>query len=877
MRRFLARTVSFLRREQADREMAREIESHLVLIEDDFVRRGMTPEEARLAARRTWGGVEQTRELHRDARSFVWLEQLFQDARHAWRSLVKSPSFVAVAMLSLAFGIGVNTAIFTLVNGILIRKLPVAGPERIVQINGKLGEFNTNAFSLPAFRELRRRAEIFSDVIGFSAAAAMLEAGQEPKSINLEIVTGSYFSFFGGRPELGRLLAPDDDRDGARPVCVLSHRLWRTQFGADPAVRGRQVRINGVSVEVAGVADAGFGGAEPLRPHDLWVATSFPDAQHAGRQSFSQIWIHAMGRLRRGISLAEGRARLESASRAIEEALPQDRPNADAIYILKDGSKGFDSWSSTLHDPLIVLMAAVSLVLMVASANLANLLLARMSDRRREFAIKLSLGVSRWRLLRQLLMEALALALAGGAAGILISAGLTSFLLKVFKAGNRARPLAVSPDPAVFAFAFGVCVLTALVAGLYPAWRASRADPVVSLKGGTAREYGRSAARRILILVQVALSVPLLFGAGVFTHSLRNLQAIDLGYDIDHVLTFDLRARTALKDADAAAPALLATLERVRRLPGIESAAYAFPGVLSENSMATQLKIRESSGALRNLGMRMLMTAGPGYFATMRMRLVRGRDFSPADRSGGPRVAIVNERFASRVWPGQDPIGKRLMTGPLDMEVVGLVRDAKYQDFRDAAPATLYVPRDQMPDDAAVMTVRCHGSLAAAERAIRGVIGNTLPEFQVSGVSSLDASRDGQMSRERALAFLGSLFGALGTALSLVGIYGLISYSVSSRAREIGVRISVGAQTHHVLWLFARESVALTAAGALIGIPAALMLSRFIAKLLYKVPTYDPAAVAIALGALAAGALLASLFPCRRAARIDPMEALRCD
>ena len=522
-------------------------------------------------------------------------------------------------------------------------------------------------------------------------------------------------------------------------------------------------------------------------------------------------------------------------------------------------------------------MAAVGLVLLAACANLANLLLARMSERRREFAIKLSLGVSRWRLLRQLLMETLALALAGGAAGLLISAGLTRFLLNVFNAGNRARPLQVSPEPAVLAFALGACFLTAVVAGLYPAWQASRADAGAALKGGSAREYGRSALRRTLILTQLALTVPLLFGASAFTQSLRNLKAIDLGYDIDRVLAVDLRARTSLKDPEAAAPALAETLARVRRLPGVESAAYAFPGVLSENSMATQLKVRESSGALRNLGMRMLMTAGPGYFATMRMTLLRGRDFAPSDRSGAPRVAIVNERMASRIWPGQDAIGKRLATGPFEMEVVGLVRDAKYQGFREPTPATLYVPRDQMPDDAAVLTVRCRGSLAAAERAMRAALADTLPQFQVSGVSSLEANRDGQISQERALAFIGSLFGAMATALALVGIYGLISYSVARRTREVGVRISVGARTTDVLWLFAREALALTAAGALVGVPVALLLSRFTLKLLYKVPRYDPPAIAIAVALLAAGALLASFFPCRRAARIDPVEALRCD
>ena len=879
MRRFVARLSGFFRRERADREMAREIESRLALIEDDFLRRGLAPAEARLAARRAYGGVEQTKERHRDARSFVWLEQFLQDARHAYRSLAKSPGFVAVAMLSLAFGIGVNTAVFTLVNGILLKELPVPDPHRIVQINAKSKDIDSRSFNFPAFRELRRQRAIFSDAVAFGSRPGVLEVNGEPRHVVYGLVTGSYFAFFGARPALGRLLDEEDDRvEGAQRVCVLSSAAWQTYFGGDPHVLGRTIRIGGVPLQIAGVAKPGFVGAELQRRYDLWIPTALSlDFTHTPRESPNTIWLHILARLKPGVSFAEASAGLKSASPAIEDALPKTRANAGVTYLLADASKGFDAWRSSLHDPLVILMGAVSLVLLVACANLANLLLARANERQREFAIKLSLGVSRWRLLRQLLMETLALALGGGAVATLLSGVLTSFLLSLYNAGNSFQPLSVAPDVAALAFTLGACGLTAVVAGLYPAWQASRTDAAAGLKGASARGPRGGQARRVLLAVQVALAVVLLYGASLFTHSLRNLKVIDLGLDIAHVLTIDINARGSGRDIKTVTPppALAEVLERVRQLPAVESAAFSSVGVLSGGMMGGSFSILDGSRDERKAGFTHYVYAGPGYFSTLRMPILRGRDFVPADRAGTRRVAIVNQRLASQAWPGQDPIGRRFRWDRSDVEVVGIVGDARYQNVRGEAPPVLYEAFDQMSGVGGALEVRCRGPLGQVERDIRQIVGSAAPGYQVSDASSVALMRDGQISRERLLAFLANLFGALGTALAFVGIYGLISYSVTRRTREVGVRMSVGAQTGDVLWLFARESLALTAVGMLLGLPLALILARFAKKMLYEVPTSDPPGIAVTLALIALGAVAASYFPGRRATHIDPVQALR--
>ncbi len=879
LRRLLAKLSNLVHRDRAERELSREVAAHLAILEDEYQRRGLSPADAGLAARRVYGGVEQAKELHRDARSVFWLEQCFQDLRHAWRSLSKSPGFVAVALLSLAFGIGVNTAIFTLVNGILLKTLPVPDPHRIVQLSANFGQpgLDTFGFTFPVFRKLSSQRSIFVDAIAFSPGTAVLDIGDAPHKIELELVSGNYFSFFNARPALGRLLDEEDDRlEGAHRVCALSYQTWRTQFGADPAVLNRDIQVDGVPLRVVGIASPDFVGGELQRRYDVWAPTALvAKLRHNPRESSNYVWLRILARLQPGLSLAEASARVESASRSIEEGLPKDRANQNSLYRLRDASTGFDSWSTQLRDPLLVLMGAVILVLLVACANLANLLLARANERHQEFAIKLSLGCSRWRLLRQLLIETFLIAFGGGALACFISFALARFLLALFNAGERYQTLHVSPDASVLIFTFGVCAVTAVIAGLYPAWQASRTDAGAGLKTSL-HGIGRGAVRRALIVVEVSLAVVLLFGASLFTHSLRNLKTVNLGFDIDRILTIDIAGRAAQKPAQPAAALseLADILTRVRRLPDVESAAFSEPGVLSGAMMAGDFKPK---GATQEIDTNFLF-AGSNYFDTMHIPLLSGRDFAATDRAGSPLVAIVNQNLASKVWHGENPVGKYFDGwGNQNVEIIGVAANSKYRGVREEVKPIAYLNFDQQKPTGGAIEIRYRSTGGQIERETRQIVKSAAPDFQVSSATAMELMRDNIIAQDRLLTFLSTLFGVLGTALALVGIYGLISYAVTRRTREIGIRMSIGAQRSDVLWLFLREATLLVGAGMLIGLPLALALARLLRKMLYGVTTSDPLGIFATLALLVAGGLLASFVPARRATKVNPVQALRYD
>ncbi len=879
LRRVFAKAAALILRGRAERELAREVASHLALLEDDFKSRGMAPDEARLAARRAYGSIEVAKELHRDERSFVWIEQLAQDVRHACRNLARSPGFTAVALLSLACGIGVNTAIFTLVNGILLKELPVRDPHRIVQINAHLDTFTSSGLSYPAYRELRRQSSIFADVIGFWMIPVLLDSDRGQHRADLELVTGSYFNFFEARPALGRLLDEEDDRvEGASAVCVLSHRAWLARFGGSLDVLRRTVLANGVPLQVVGVAAPDFVGPELQRQADLWAPTAVKSVLfQAPREDPNSIWLKLLGRLKPGLSLAEARGPLAAASREIEEALPKARANAGAAYELQDASKGFDRWRTTLHDPLALLITAVALVLLIACANIANLLLARGSERRQEFAVKLALGIARGRLMCQLLTETLLLAAAGGAAGMAVSFFLTRFLLNLFNAGNAYAALEVAPDKSAWLFTFAACLLAVVISGLYPAWRSSRTAAAPNLRPASAGA-GRSWLRRTLIVAQVALAVVLLFGASLFTHSLRKLKTLPLGYEIDRVLAVDIGRKGPVRQSAPGPPADASELlERVRRLPAVESAALASPGLLSGIMMAGTVTARGSSGSDREVDSVHFLSASPGYLSTMRVPILAGRDFSVADRPASPPVALINQRLASMLWPRENPVGRHIVFEKASVEVIGLVGDTKYFDVREELRPMMFLLFDPKQTSNITLAIRCRGSMAGVERDVRSILRAAAPGLPVQRSATMERLRDGVIAQDRLLAFLCNLFGVLGTGLALVGIYGLVAYSVTRRTREIGVRVGLGAQRSAVLWLFVRETLALTAVGILIGLPLALQLASLGRKMLFEVPARDPLAVSITLALIAAGGAIASAVPARKATIINPVEALRYD
>ena len=481
--------------------------------------------------------------------------------------------------------------------------------------------------------------------------------------------------------------------------------------------------------------------------------------------------------------------------------------------------------------------------------------------------------------MRQLLVETGLLAAAGGALALLLGAALTRMLLFMFNAGSEWSVLHVSPNGTVLWFTFGACLLTILLAGMYPAWNAARTDPARGLQASSLS--GRHGLmRRTLILVQVALAVVLLFGASLFSHSLRNLKTIDLGYRIDNVLSVEIGLKGTLRGdyGTVAPPEMREVLDRVRHLPGVESAALSVWGILSGNFSASSFKLTGAGNGTESVDSANVVETSPDFLGTMRLRLLRGRDFSKADGPGAPPVAIVNQRMASMAWPGQNPIGKHMDGWNFKgIEVIGVIADSHTRDIREKPDPTVYLAYDQQKTMGGGLELRCRGALPPIERAVRQIVKSAAPGYEVSRATSMEILRDNQISQERLLAFLSSLFGALGTTLALVGIYGLIAYSVMRRTREIGIRISVGAQNRDVLWLFLREASLLLAAGMLIGLPLALLLARFVGKLLYQVPTLDPVSMAATVALLAIGGVAASLLPERRAARVDPLAALRSE
>lgn len=881
MRRILAKLAALLRRDRAEAELSREVAAHLALLEDDFRAQGMSEEEARLAARRSYGNVELTKELHRDEWRFAWFEALVQDLRAAWRSLRKSQGFAATAIVTLALGIGANTEIFTMVNGVLLKKLPVADPERIVQIKATfppgMGPTEMLYFNYPQFEELRRQETVFQDVVAVAPRTVTLQLDGEQPRLELELVTGSFFSFFSVEPSLGRLIEPLDDEDGSELVCVLAYSTWRRLFRGDPQVVGRTVEVNDVPMRVIGVAAPGFVGADLQRPTEMWAPTVafLTPVPGLTRDTDKLTWLQLLGRLQEGTSLGASSAWLQDASPQIEEALPPRPRGRTVVYSLQDGSAGLSEWRGKLSTPLWILMAAVTLVPLIACANLANLLLARMNDRTQEFAIKLSVGIGRWRLIRQLFVETLLVVLLGGAAALALSSGLTRLVLALHNEGARSRPLELLPDHVVLLYAAGACVLSALVAGLYPAWRASRTG--FSLGPATKSERGlnRSLARRSLIVFQVALAIVLLFGSVLFARSLRNLRTIDLGYSADRILSVQVSRvdpRAGSKDNE---PLVLAEpLARMRQLPGVESAAYSGIGVLLGRVGVGRVQVTLPDGETTMVDNVYTNNVGSGYFSTLQTPLLHGREFNASDLTDGSAVAMVNESLAKKAWPGQDPIGRQIGG---DAKVVGLVADSKYADVREDALPIVYRTFKKFDTFGGTIQIRFRGSAAALDRELGQLIAVAAPDFKISESTTIDALRERVISQDRLLSFLALLFGLLGVGLALVGIYGLISYSVAQRTHEIGVRVSVGAQRSQIVRLVLSEATALVVLGIALGVPAALVLSTWLESLLYEVTPSDPSHVAATLVILVLGGMAAAYLPALRATRINPLEALKCD
>ncbi len=829
------------------------------------------------------------------------MESLARDLRLALRTLSQSPAFTSVVVLTLALGIGANTAIFTLMDQVLLRMLPVKEPQALVVLDdpGMFQGFffGDQTLSFPMYRDLQDRNQVFDGVIGRFATSLQASYRGRNERIAAELVSGEYFGVLGVVPSLGRAFTKDDDRNpGGHLVAMLSHGYWKRQFGADPKIVGQTLHLNGYPMTIVGVAPPGFNGVEVGAAPDVFVpltmkAQMTPTWDHLDNRR--SRWLNVLARLKPGVTLAEAEAGANVLYRQLLQEELDLVPGGSQKFregyaknhlYLRPGFRGLSQLRQSASLPLFLLMGMVGLVLLIACANVANLLLARGAARQRELAIRLALGARGRDLARQLLVESLVLALAGGVLGLLVSAWTTDLLWRVLPFEGAARSFHSEPDLRIGLFTLGVSLLTGLLFGLIPAWQASRPAVTATLKdeAGSVIGGGHVSFRKGLVVAQVALSLLLLFGAGLLARSLHNLRSLDPGFDEARLLTFSIDPSLGGHAPESALEIFRRLQEDLASQPGALAVSMASAPILTDSVNQSTVKVagyEVKEGENMNPQTNMV---GPGLFKTFGVPLLAGRDFGPADVAGAPRVAIVNETFARYFFGQTSPLGRRFGFGrdkATDIEIVGLVRDSKANTLREQIPRYVYLPYPQGdgPDALGRMTfyVRSSQEEKAAALAIRQAVARLDPSLPVSDFKTMRAQVSESLFLERLVAGLSAAFGLLATLLAAVGLYGVMSYTVTRRTREIGIRMAIGAERASVLWLVLKEVSVLAAIGIGLGAPLALALSRLVQSQLFGLTPYDPLTLVLATLGLAVVTLGSGYLPARRATRVDPMSALR--
>jgi predicted permease len=828
-----------------------------------------------------------------------------QDARYALRGFRKAPVFTAVAVLSLALGIGANTAIFTLVDQLILRLLPIRDPEQLVILAGRGrhygGNNGMNAISYPMYQDLRDRNQVFNGMMcryRFNATTGI--AGQTDVVV-AELVSGNYFPLMGIHASAGRVYTASDDLHASQhPYAVLSYAFWKTRFAGDPHILGQTVRVNNYPLTVVGVAQPGFDGMEPGLPVQLFVPMAMAADVRPGFQNMwdrRQRWVNVYGRLKPGESIAQAQAGLqplfhqiiegEVVQKPFRQATDFDRQQFLRMWLnVMPGSQGNTNLRRQYEKPLRVLMGVVGLVLLIACANLASLLTARAAARQREIAIRLAMGSSRARMIRQLLTESLLLSTAGGIAGIAMAVFMVQGLVAFLPSRISGYAINASPDGVMLAFTFGLAVLTGLGFGLVPALQSTRPDIAPTLKDQAGNVMGGAAQvnfRKVLVAAQVGLSLLLLIGAGLFIRSLGNLKSLNPGFQTGNLIQFAISPSSVGYDAPRMRTFYQNLQQRLSGIPGVRSAGLGMMAVLAGNEWDNSVTI-DSYAKKTNEDIDPHFNAvSPGYFDTLGIHLLTGRDFTVRDEFKAPRVAIVNASFVKRYFGDGIAVGHRIGLGsdpgtPTDTEIVGVVNDARYESLRDDVPLEVYLPSAQLPGTFGLNAyVRTERDPDSAFRSVRAAVREIDPNLPVTGMKTLDQQLDESLVTERMIATLSSAFGGLATVLAIIGLYGVMAYMVARRAREIGIRMALGAQAGNVVWIVMREVLWLVAAGVAIGLPAAYALSKLVRTQLYGVEPNDPAAMALATLLLAAVALLAGYIPARRAAGYDPVQVLRSE
>ena len=830
------------------------------------------------------------------------MNTLWRDIRYALRALRKNPAFVLVVVLTLGLGIGANTAIFSLMDQVLLRSLPVRDPGSLVLLDGPgafMGRtFNDHTFSYPMYVDFRDRGgEVFSGLLArFPTSMTVVWRGRSERA-NGELVSGNYFDLLGVRPAVGRVLTAADDRTpGAHPVAVLTYGYWMRRFGGDPAVLDQTINVNGHPLSIVGVTAPGFTGLQAGQSSDVMVPMMMKAQMTPTWNDLDNRrsrWLNIFGRLKPGVSRREADAAMNVIYRQINEQeiqqIPSPSPSFRQRFTTKHldilpGARGLSDLRTQFSTPLVVLMSMVGLVLLIACANVANLMLARTTARQKEIALRLALGAGRWRIVRQHLVESSLLALAGAVLGILFASWTGGILLASLPGDQASSTLSSDPDLRVALFALGLGMLTALIFGVAPAVAATRETVTSALKeeAGAVVGGGRQARlRRLLVVGQVAMSMLLLAGAGLFARSLYNLKTIDPGFRVENLVGFSVDPSLSGYD-QAGAVALYARIQNeLSGVPGVRNVSMSEIGALNGNDWRMTVHV-EGYQAKEGEDMSPSVDGvGPRYFATMGIPVVAGREFTDSDTKGAPKVAIINETMAKYFFGTDNPIGQHFGVGrttPADIEIVGVVKDVRSLQLRNEAPRFIYLPYRQ-DDSLTSLTfyVRSAQAGPAAASAVRQAVQRLDPNLPIFDMKAMTVQVDESLFIERMVAVLSVAFGGLATLLAALGLYGVMSYAVARRTREIGIRMALGAERGGVLWLVLREVAVLACAGIAAGLFCALWLTRQVQSQLFGLSPNDPLTIGGAVLLLAFVALAAGYVPARRATAIDPMHALRSD
>lgn len=811
------------------------------------------------------------------------METIWQDLRYSLRMLIRKPGFTFVVVITLALGIGANATIFTWIKAVLLESLPgIERPEELIEIWGATRNNSALSTSHLDYREFRDRSEVLSGLVAHQVLPLNLGYGGKPERVWGTIVSGNYFNVLGVKAAIGRTFVPEEDRTpNAHPVVVIGHGLWQRRFGADPNIVGQTIRLNEHGFTIIGVTPEDFGSTFAGVALDVWTPVMMKD--HVARPHFSLTdrssrWLMIMGRLKPGKTVAEAQANIATIARQLEQAYPKTNEQLGVeVYSLTQSP---NSGKRAMQPVLAILMAAVGVVLLIACANVANLLLGRAASRRREIAVRLAVGASRSRLVRQMLTESFVLAFLGAAIGLAFAFWTARFLTAFLPPYGMSVSFDTRPDVAVLGFTMALTVITAVLCGLVPTLQASKPDLAGTLKDSTA-VLGRGlrvSLRQVLVVIQVALSMVALVSAGLFVRSLREASHADPGFDPKGVLLASFDPFLSGYNDSRGREFYRRLVERVSTMPGVQSASLARRLPLTRSGIAFAAITIDGYTPAPDEDMRLnYETVGPKYFQAMRIPLMQGRDFDERNHERGPGVVIVSETMAQRYWTGGDALGKRLKLGKDWLEIVGIAKDVKLRRLNEPPQPFLYLPLLQDYRSNMILVARTAVDPGTMMHAVQAEVAGIDPDMPMFDFKTLEEHVGISLFLQRMAAILLSIFGLLALSLAAMGLYGVLAYSVSQRTRELGIRISVGAERRDIYRLILGQGFALSMVGLLGGLLAALAVTRLMGSLLYGVSATDPATfISIAL-LLIGVALLACFFPARRATRVDPMIALRVE